>query len=253
MTHSAGGAKPAARGWIILKEGRTKQALRPLVRLLKRVPGRVTMRIGRVAKVTPLSRIFGFDRGTPVDRPYIESFLASHARDIKGHVLEVGDDCYSRRFGGDHVTRQDILNIDPDDPLATIVGDLADPQTLPAERFDCVILTQTLQLVFDLHSAMANIKRSLRPGGVLLVTVPSIGPLCADLWQDSFYWSFTPNSVRRLLDNAFDPSTVQVSAYGNLYAATAFLHGAAVEEVSKRKLRPADPGFAITIAGRAVA
>ena len=48
----------------------------------------------------PVSRSFGFDRGTPVDRRYIEQFLARHAAAIRGDVLEVGDDGYTRRFGG---------------------------------------------------------------------------------------------------------------------------------------------------------
>jgi SAM-dependent methyltransferase len=211
------------------------------------------MLVGRIGSLAPLSRIFGFDRGTPVDRVYIEDFLAKHASDIRGHVLEVGDDGYSRRFGGGRITKQEILNIDPKDPLATIVGDLADPGTLPKNRFDCVILTQTLQLVFDVPSAIANIRRSLRPGGVLLMTVPAIGPLCADQWQDSFYWSFTENSVRRLLEEHFNPLETDILTYGNLYAATAFLHGAAVEELSRSKLQRVDPGYAITIAARAVA
>ena len=85
------------------------------------------------------------------------------------------------------------------------------------------------------------------------MTVPAIGPLCADQWQESFYWSFTPNSVARLLGESFDASKVEVASLGNLYAATAFLHGAAVEEVKTRKLEPTNPGYAITIAARAVA
>ena len=253
MTLIAGTAKATGEGEPIFQESKLKQALRPLVRFARRVPGRLTMRAGRVSSLRPLSRIFGFDRGTPVDRLYIELFLARHSADIAGHVLEVGDDSYARRFGGGRVVRQDILNIDPNDPLATIVGDLSDPDTLPASTFDCIILTQTLQLVFDLPAAFANLRRSLRPGGVLLVTVPGIGPLWADQWKESFYWSFTPISVERLLKQAFDPSKVEVAAYGNLYAATAFLHGAAAEEVSKAKLRHFDPSYAITIAGRAVA
>jgi SAM-dependent methyltransferase len=211
------------------------------------------MRFGRISRLTPLSRIFGFDRGTPVDRVYIEDFLAKHSSDIRGHVLEVGDDGYSRKFGGGRITKQDILNIDRKNGLATIVGDISDPDTLPADSFDCIIMTQTLQLVFDLEGAVQNLRRSLRSGGVLLVTVPAIGPLCADQWTESFYWSFTRNSVSRLLRASFDPAKVGVTSFGNLYAATAFLHGAAVEEVNRGKLRPVDPGFAIVIAARAVA
>jgi hypothetical protein len=52
----------------------------------------------------PVSRNFGYDRGLPVDRYYIEGFLDRHKSDVRGHVLEVGDDSYTRRYGGDRVT-----------------------------------------------------------------------------------------------------------------------------------------------------
>lgn len=237
----------------IFPEGKLKQALRPFVRLLRRMPGRMAMRLGRIGSGSPLSKMFGFDRGTPIDRLYIEEFLARHASDIQGHVLELADDGYSRRFGGDRVIRQDVLAIEPGHSSVTIIGDLADPEILPANTFDCIILTQTLHLVFDLAAAFRNLRSALRPGGVLLLTVPAIGPLCADQWKDSFYWSFTPLSVAKLLRASFDASKIEVTTYGNLYAATAFLHGAALEEVSRRKLDHFDPAYPVTVAARAVA
>ena len=39
----------------------------------------------------PVSDHWGWDRGTPVDRYYIEQFLAEHAADVRGRVLEVKD------------------------------------------------------------------------------------------------------------------------------------------------------------------
>jgi hypothetical protein len=58
------------------------------------------VRFGNLRRVTPLSQEFGFDRGLPIDRYYIENFLAHHAEDIRGHVLEVRDATYTQRFGG---------------------------------------------------------------------------------------------------------------------------------------------------------
>jgi SAM-dependent methyltransferase len=211
------------------------------------------MRWGRISSVKPLSAAYGFDRGTPIDRAYIEAFLAEHAADIHGRVLEVGDASYSGRFGGTAIARQDVLHIHPGNPAATIVGDLASPGTLPPNAFDCIILTQTLQYVFDLQSAVQQIRQALRPGGVALITVPAISPICGDEWRDSHYWLFTARAVERLLSSAFDSDKVSVSAFGNLYAASAFLHGAAVEEVNRKKLVPVNPAYAITIVARAVA
>jgi len=47
----------------------------------------------------PISDCYGYDRGTPVDRIYIEAFLDRHCDDIRGHGAEVKTDGYLRRFG----------------------------------------------------------------------------------------------------------------------------------------------------------
>src|SRR4051794_26371519 len=86
--------------------------------------------LGSFATTCPVSRDYGWDRGTPIDRHYIENFIAQHSKDISGHVLEVGDDAYSRKFGRSRVSRQDVLHIHAGNPRATIVGDLSRPGVL---------------------------------------------------------------------------------------------------------------------------
>jgi SAM-dependent methyltransferase len=211
------------------------------------------LRFGRISSSTPLSKASGFDRGKPIDRYYIERFLASHSSDIRGRVLEVGDDAYSREFAGGPILQQDVLHIDDSNPKATLIGDLSVPGLLPSKAYDCIILTQTLQYVFDVPVALEQIHDALRPGGVLLLTAPGIAPISLDDWQDSFYWRFTAHSLERLLSAVFDPARVDVSPFGNLYAAAAFLHGAAVQETSSKKLQPVMPEYAIVICARAVA
>lgn len=219
---------------------------------VRRIHGIVAMNVGRIHSARPISKNWGYERGTPIDRYYIEGFLAEHASDVRGHVLEVQEDDYSRRFGRTNVTRQDILNVNASNPQATIVGDLADPATLPPGQFDCVILTQTLNLVFDMAAAIANIHLALRPGGVLLITVPGITPVAPDA-DYCWYWSLTDTALSRLLRHSFKPDKIDVSTYGNLTAATAFLHGAAVEEVGRRKLDHFDPAYPVTVTARCVA
>jgi SAM-dependent methyltransferase len=226
--------------------------LRGLYRVALRTHGLAAMNLGQIRSMAPLSKNWGYDRGTPVDRYYIERFLGQHEQDVQGRVLEVQEDDSSRRFGGTRVAQQDILNIDASNPNATLIGDLADPATLPAHSFDCIILTQTLHLVFDLGAAVANVRRALRPGGVLLITVPGITPVQSGLGYD-WYWSLTEDSLRRLLLQAFDPAKVTVETHGNLLAATAFLHAAAAEEIPRRKLDRVDRAYPVTIAARAVA
>jgi SAM-dependent methyltransferase len=206
----------------------------------------------RADSAKPLSTDFGYSRGTPIDRYYIENFLEGHSADIRGHVLEIGDDTYSRRFGGGRVAKQDILHV-AERPQATIVGDLAQPAVLPSGTFDCMIITQTLHLIFDPARAIAEIRRALRPGGVALITVPGITPIDRGEWKDSWYWSLTEPSLSRLLGGAFEQGNIVVSTYGNLFAATAFLRGAAVEDVRRAQLDPLDPAYPVTVAARAVA
>lgn len=207
---------------------------------------------GQIASLSPLSTDWGFDRGLPVDRYYIERFLGTHSADIRGRVLEVAEDTYSGRFGGSKLQRQDILSLAPSN-AATIIGDLAEPGVLPASAFDCIVLTQTLHLIFDLRAAVEQLHRALRPGGVLLLTVPGITPVDRGGWKENWHWSLTNASLARLLSGPFDREKIELSVYGNLYAATAFLHGAAVEELNRRKLDAADPAYPVTVAARAIA
>ena len=67
-------------------------------------------------RLDPVSRDWGYDRGVPIDRYYIENFLDRHAGDIRGHVLEIGVDSYTWRFGGDRVTKSDVLNLEEENP-----------------------------------------------------------------------------------------------------------------------------------------
>lgn len=218
---------------------------------LRRLRGRIGMAVGRASSTEPLCDNFGFSRGTPVDRHYIEAFLAEHARDIGGRVLEVGDDLYSRRFGGGRIVRQDVLHVSPGQRAATITGDVSDDGVLPKSTFDCIIFTQTLHLVFDVAKAIAFLHAALRPGGVLLLTSPGISPVDRGEWKESWYWSLSEQSMSRLLSASFDPADVKVRAYGNLFSATAFLHGAAVEDTGTRRLEAVDPAYPVVVAARA--
>lgn len=211
------------------------------------------MRVGRGGANRPLSSDWGFDRGTAIDRFYIEKFLDSHRHDIKGDVLEIAEDTYSARFGGDKILRQHVLDLDPGNARATFVGDLADPATLPAASFDCILITQTLHLIFDMPAAIRHVRTALRPGGVVLITVPGITPIDRGSWRDSWYWSLTEPALRRLLSASFEADSTKVESFGNLHSATAFLHGAAVQDTAEWKLLQRDPSYPVTIAARAVA
>jgi SAM-dependent methyltransferase len=240
---------------VVLQRLRNRLALGRLLGRRRAAPGRRralgAVRLGDLDAVTPVSDDFGFDRGTPIDRLYIEQFLQAHAADIAGHALEVGDDAYCRRFGAERITRQDVLHVSADNPAATLVGDLSQPGTLPAAAFDVLVITQTLHLVFDMAAAVAELHRALKPGGVLLLTVPGISRVDRGQWGTGWYWSLPAAAATRLFGAAFGAGNVQVQSHGNVYAATAFLQGLAVEEADHAKLAVNDPCFPVIVAVRA--
>ena len=152
--------------------------------------------LGDLRRVTPIDSGFGLGRGKPVDRHYIEDFLRRHAADIRGRVLEVAENTYTLEFGGKRVTRSDILHADDSNPRATLIGDLAEGESLPSDAFDCFVCTQTLTYIYEVQRAVQTIHRILAPGGVLLATVPGISqmsPYDRDRWGE--YWRFTAQSL----------------------------------------------------------
>lgn len=222
-----------------------------LLRGRERVPPIHRVRFGHLHRLTPISQSFGFDRGLPVDRYYIERFLDRHRSEIVGRVLEIGDDTYTRRFGGARVSRSDVLHVHAGNPRATLVGDITDPQVLPENAFDCIVLTQTLQLVYDVPLAVARIHRALAPGGSVLVTAPGISQIDRGEWGSTWFWSFTPAALQRLFGDVFGPEAVLVERYGNVFAATAFLQGLAVGELDTADLDPIDQAYPVIVALRA--
>jgi hypothetical protein len=204
--------------------------------------------LGTARRTAPLSDEWGRDRGTPVDRWFIERFLSSNRGDIRGRVLEVMDDRYTRRFGNG-VTASDVLERF-ETPLATVVGDLTVPESLDENRWDCFVMTQTLQFVSDPFAAARACHRLLRSQGVLLLTAPCVSRLDAASAETGEYWRFTSDGLANVLGTSFDE--VEVRAYGNVLTCMAFLLGMAKEELSDRELEVSDPVFPTIVAARAV-
>ncbi|AKG20960.1 class I SAM-dependent methyltransferase [Calothrix sp. 336/3] len=211
-----------------------------------------TINFGNLRRLKPISREFGYDRGLPIDRYYIENFLARQAYDVHGRVLEIGEATYTRRFGGDRVTKSDVLHVVEGNPEATIVGDLTNADNIPSEAFDCVILTQTLHLLYDMKTGLANLYRILKPGGILLVTVPGISQVVKCDWGSDWCWALTAQSARMLFEEFFPKINIEVETHGNVLTAIAFLQGLAVEELSKEELDYKDDEYQVLITIRVV-
>jgi hypothetical protein len=223
---------------------------RPILALWRQ-PHRVYW--GSLRRLVPMSRVFGLDRGVPICWYYIRNFLSFYAEDIRGHVLEIGDDSYTRKFGGDRVSKSDVLHVTEGNPKATIVADLTRADQIPSSTFDCIIFTQTLQHIYDVRTAIQTIHRILRPGGVLLATLPGISQISRydmDRWGD--YWRFTSASAHRLFGELWPPGCVIIEAFGNVLVAIAYLQGLASSDLRADELKFRDPDYQVLIAVRAV-
>ena len=228
----------------------TPETRRAIIRLTRWPPVGM-VRFGNLRRTKPISKNWGSERGTPVDRYYISQFLTMHSQDIQGHVLEVGTDRYSRTIGKGQTTKIDVLHVEEERPEVTIVGDLTRRDHLPSETFNCVILTQTLQFIYDVQAAVQNLYRILKPGGIALVTVSGIsqiGRYEMDRWGQ--YWSFTTKSVSRLFETVFPQDAIEVISFGNVLTATAFLYGLASEDLRKKEKDLYDPDYQLVVAIR---
>ncbi len=209
------------------------------------------VKFGDLRRLTPISRIFGMDRGRPIDRFYIEKFLAANASDIKGRALELGDATYIKRFGTG-VTQIEVLHVVAGNPEATIIADLTDADHIPSESFDCIIFTQALQMIYDMKAAMRTLYRILKPGGVVLMTTHGTSKIARRLGRDDWgeYCRLTAQGVSALVRDIAPDAELTIKSYGNVMSAAAFLYGLAVEDLKPNELDADDEDFEIILGAR---
>ncbi|MGO8760260.1 MAG: class I SAM-dependent methyltransferase [Terracidiphilus sp.] len=236
--------KPLRR-WL----NRRRQAARRGLLVLDRVTDWSVLR-----SLRPYRADFGVARGDPIDRYYIEKFLAVYRESIRGRVAEIESDQYTRLFGSG-VERSDILDLNEQNERRTLTIDLTQTAAAPEDAFDCIICTQTLLVIEDYAAAVRSLHKMLRPGGVLLVTVPGIcqivrGGMIGGVGED--WWRFTGRSAGRIFNEVFSPENVTVHTYGNVLTAIALLHGLVQQELTREELEFNDPDYEVTIGVKAV-
>lgn len=198
------------------------------------------------ASVSPLNREFGFSRGTPVDRYYIESWLDQNRALIRGDVLEIAEDTYTKRFGAEDAVSH-ILHVNLEKE-GVIKGDLETGEGIPQDAVDCIILTQTLPFIYDCKQVIANVYKMLRKGGTALVTTGGITQISRyDMDQWGHFWSFTTASLKRLIEESAFGKNYAVSVYGNVKAACALMYGVAAEELKEEELWYSDEDYPVSI------
>jgi len=210
------------------------------------------VRFGSFRRLTPISPIFAIDRGQPIERYYIERFLDRCRADFRGRGMEFGDTFYLDKFGADLFDQKDAFSVVAA-PGVTIVGDLQGDGPLPVAAFDCIVCTQTLQMIVDMPAAIRRLHSMLKPGGVLLVTTHGISKIGRHLDTDHWaeYWHMTQEGARALFRNHF-AGTSEIVGYGNVLAAISTLHGLAATELTKEELDHADRNYDVIVGIRAV-
>jgi peptidoglycan/xylan/chitin deacetylase (PgdA/CDA1 family)/glycosyltransferase involved in cell wall biosynthesis len=206
---------------------------------------------GDLRRVEPISAVWGIDRGLPVDRYYINHFLERNRRDIRGRVLEVKDPGYTQAYGS-MVECTDVVDIAQDNPSATLISDLSARGSLPEAKYDCFILTQTLHIIYEIRNVIENAHRTLRPGGVLLTTLPCVSRIDYESGLEQDQWRFTPASARRLFEDIFGVAQVSIESHGNVLTCSSFLMGLAAADLTAEELNHHDPYFPLLICVRAV-
>ena len=214
-----------------------------------------SVNFGSLDRLSPISPIFGKDRDLlTIERYYIEHFLAKYSADVRGRTLEMGDPAYTIKFGGDRVTQPDVLNYVEGNPQATIVADLTNAHNIPDNTFDCIIITQTLQMIYEIEAAVSELHRILKPGGVALVTSHGMSRVArregVDDWGE--YWHFTSQSKRKLFYPVFGAENVSVETYGNVMSCVANLHGLGAREITSEQIDYNDPNYELLVCVRAV-
>jgi hypothetical protein len=195
----------------------------------------------------PISEKFGLERGTPVDRFYIEQFIAGKSHLIVGRVIEIAERTYTEKYGK-KVEITEILHVDKDDKSATIIADLTVPDSVPESIADTFICTQTLNFIYDAKTAIKSIHKILKPNGKALITVAGLSQISRydmDRWGD--YWRFTDKSLRLMLTETFGEENTHIEIMGNVYGATMLLQGIAFEEVNIAKLAVKDENYQVII------
>ena len=124
--------------------------------------GRGVPRWGNLRRLKPFSNNFGWERGTPVDRYYVDRFFERHRGEDFRRCSRDRSQHSTSRFGHDLRTVHSF-DIEPK-PGTTFACDLAHSENvLESEAYNCVLLPCSLLFFRELDLCLRNTLRVLRP------------------------------------------------------------------------------------------
>ena len=195
---------------------------------------------GDLRRMVPVCSRFGFSRGSPIDRYYLDQFIEKIRPLVHGDVVEIGGkDENGRLYQFEHAVRYRGFDMF-EDPDISLVGDAHDPNALAEAQLDTIIAFNVLEHCPKPWIVIDNMRRWLKPDGLALVMVPS----CQRLHRmPEDYWRPLPAALIHLFTTWAD---CELHVYGNPSTAIAAMLGIAVEELSVGELDAYHPDYPVT-------
>ena len=216
-----------------------KQSLEYLETLGLLSPAINTIDWGDLRRRFPLCNLFGFTRGTPIDRYYLDKFISEIRPQVAGTVLEVGGVLQNRElYQFSKATEYHTLDIAAN-PGVTSVGDVHDPATFKPESLDAVVIFNVLEHCHNPWVVVQNIYIWLKVGGKCFCMVPSAQRL-HDIPGD--YWRPLPDGMQQLFQ---DYRQKKLYVYGNPLTVVANFMGISAEELSSDELDDFHPDYPV--------
>ena len=206
-------------------------------------PSKTTLR-----SIKKHSEKFGFDRGTPIDRYYIDHFLKNlNLENNFNRSLEFGEILYSDSFKvkekyflshPEYETRDIASN--------QILFDLNSEHSYEGTKFDLILSTNVINFTKNPFVSIKHHIDMLNSRGTLVLTVSASMPISkfdAERWGD--YWRFTPDGLNQLLRTL--NCEYHIKSFGSFVTSIAFLCGLSAEEIDATDLNKNDDSYPIVV------
>tara|TARA_Y100000385_G_scaffold274995_1_gene318802 strand:+ start:293 stop:985 length:693 start_codon:yes stop_codon:yes gene_type:complete len=196
-----------------------------------------------------ISNDFGFGRGTPIDRYYLEIFLKTNQKYFIGESLEFGSDFYLKKYNN-RIKSFDVFTsfLDKKNSKNIIKGDLSLIEDLPKEKYDFIVCTNVLNFIYEIDSAIKGLHKMLKKNGICLISLAGFSTHVSrydmDKWGD--YWRLSKKTAIKIFKkNNFEIE--ECNSYGNVYLASAQMKGFCVEDIDNEMLKNVDNDYQMLI------
>lgn len=151
---------------------------------------------------------------SPVFYAQYKTVLPLVERYVKGRIIDLG--CGTMRFKDLLMSKADVyhtLDLWPWSEDVTYAGDVQNMSMIAGASYDSALCLEVLEHVPNPSRAIAEIHRILKPGGVLIVSVPHLSRLHDEPYD---YFRFTIHGLRYLLEDG-NLEVLEIQRKGGLF------------------------------------